>query len=183
MADIHDSSEPKDPAEAGHGSLDRRDFFKGAALGAAGLVVGAILGGLALGQEKSVRDACTNGVCPIEKQDGADAAKAKALGADICFGIGGAVAITGLVLLIVSVTGSSSDGSGAIASRGRPRARSAYVTTRETISTTSACVSGSPCATAVGARRPTTNPPASAATAPTATALARDVPFRMCARL
>jgi len=79
------------------------------AVGGAGLVVGAILGGLALGQEKSVRDSCTNGVCPIEKENGADAAKAKALGADICFGIGGAVAITGLVLLILSVTGSSSD--------------------------------------------------------------------------
>jgi len=40
VADTHDSSGPRDPAEAGHGSLDRRDFFKGAALGAAGLVVG-----------------------------------------------------------------------------------------------------------------------------------------------
>jgi tetratricopeptide (TPR) repeat protein len=72
-------------------------------VGAAGLVVGAIVGGLALAQEQEVRDACPEGRCSPDQRSNADAAESKALGADIAFAIGGAAAATGLVLLIVSL--------------------------------------------------------------------------------
>jgi tetratricopeptide (TPR) repeat protein len=74
-------------------------------VGGAGLVVGAVLGGLALSQREEVLDACSSGVCPVAQQGNADEAKTKALAADLCLGLGGAVAAAGLVLLIVSITG------------------------------------------------------------------------------
>jgi hypothetical protein len=78
-------------------------------VGGAGLVVGAVLGGLALAQEADVRDACRDGHCPIEQQAEADAAEKKALGADIALGIGGALVVAGVVLLVVSVTQDDAD--------------------------------------------------------------------------
>lgn len=68
-------------------------------VGGAILATGGILGGVALAGIGAVKDACDGNVCPKDKEADADQAKALGIGADVCFGVGGAAAITGLVLL------------------------------------------------------------------------------------
>lgn len=74
-----------------------------ASIGGAGLVVGAVLGGLALAEESDIRAACPTGTCAPDLATDADAAEGKALGADIALIAGGAIAATGVVLLVVSI--------------------------------------------------------------------------------
>lgn len=69
-------------------------FWVATSLGAAGLVAGAALGGIALKREKDFNDA------PSAKT--ADQGERMALAADICFGVAAAGAITALVVYLTS---------------------------------------------------------------------------------
>jgi hypothetical protein len=70
-------------------------------VGGAGMVVGGVLGGLALSKMNAVEETCSNGVCPPSEQENYDAARSQALGADITFGISGAALVVGVILLFV----------------------------------------------------------------------------------
>lgn len=67
-------------------------------LGAATLVVGSGMGGAALSQSSKVQDQCIDGHCPASAKSDADKARGLALGADVCFGVGAAMAIIGGLL-------------------------------------------------------------------------------------
>ncbi len=74
------------------------------AVGGAGLVAGAIVGGLALAQMSDVRDSCDGDVCPLSQQAAADEAQDKSWGANAAFIIGGVGVAAGVVLAIVAAT-------------------------------------------------------------------------------
>ncbi len=70
-------------------------------LGAAVLGGGGVLGGLALSQDGTLSDACPGGSCSPTRQGEIDAMDRMALISDIMFGVGGALAATGLILLVL----------------------------------------------------------------------------------
>lgn len=72
-----------------------------AGVGAAGLGVGGVLGGLSLGASSDAEDPSTSGQAASELADDADSF---ALGANVAFGIGGAVALAGVIWGIVDLT-------------------------------------------------------------------------------
>jgi tetratricopeptide (TPR) repeat protein len=65
--------------------------------GAAVLIAGGVLGGLALGEQNAAEEAGSL----ADQQDHFDRGETEALTADILFGTGGALAVTGVILLIV----------------------------------------------------------------------------------
>jgi hypothetical protein len=72
-------------------------------VGVAGLVVGGIFGGLAIGDKGKLTDACkTPTSCPSGTQATIDSAKSKALISTLGLAVGGAALATGVVLFIVS---------------------------------------------------------------------------------
>jgi Tetratricopeptide repeat len=83
-------------------------------VGAAVLAGGAVLGGMALGQDGSLDKACPDTTCSPNRSGEVDALNGMGLGADIMFAVGGAIAATGIVLLIVDATKKESpdDGNG-----------------------------------------------------------------------
>jgi hypothetical protein len=72
-----------------------------AGAGGAMLLTGAILGGLASAQHSDLEDKCPPD-CPTDE---IDRGESLAVGADVLFGIGGAVAVTGGVLLFLDYSG------------------------------------------------------------------------------
>jgi tetratricopeptide (TPR) repeat protein len=78
-------------------------------IGSAALVVGGILGGLTLSERSTAEDNCSGGFCTQEGLDAADREENLALGTDLAIGLGGATAVTGLIMLII---GATDDGSG-----------------------------------------------------------------------
>ena len=87
------------PAELTQGSLIPGIVVLGA--GGAGLLIGAITGGLAVAAEGDLEQACPGLVCPPEKQDDLDSANTLALTSTVSFIVGGAIAATGVVLLVL----------------------------------------------------------------------------------
>lgn len=81
-------------------------------LGVAGVVVGAILGGIAKSRAAEVQKSCRNTdsghTCPNEVRSDAEAATRLATGATIAFVAGGVVAAAGVVLVIVRPGGGKS---------------------------------------------------------------------------
>jgi len=73
-----------------------------AGAGAAVLIAGGVVGGVALSKDKALSDSCSGTSC--DGADWNDAQKMKNMGiaADVMFGVGGAALATGIVLLIVS---------------------------------------------------------------------------------
>ncbi|MCU0662456.1 MAG: tetratricopeptide repeat protein [Myxococcota bacterium] len=69
-----------------------------AGLGAATLATGVVLGGVALSKASHVEDQCKDGHCPKSSEDEAKSSRGLALSADICFGVGAAMAIIGGLL-------------------------------------------------------------------------------------
>lgn len=80
-----------------------------ASIGAAGLIVGGIFGGLAAGDKSSADDDCPDLACTQEAFDTIESARTLAHGATAAFVIGGVVAAAGLTLIIVDVGGSRGD--------------------------------------------------------------------------
>lgn len=69
-------------------------------VGGAGLVIGAVAGGIALARADSVRSQCIDGHCPPESEADADSARTLSTVSTVGLIAGGALAATGVVLLI-----------------------------------------------------------------------------------
>ncbi|MBW2454060.1 MAG: hypothetical protein JRI68_06105 [Deltaproteobacteria bacterium] len=92
------------------GSTLRLVGFVGLGLGGAGLVLGAVTGGLAMGKHGDLSDNCPDGQCPADQQDTLDSYETMGTLSTIGFIAGGVLAATGLVLVLVAPSG---DGDGA----------------------------------------------------------------------
>jgi hypothetical protein len=71
-------------------------------VGAAGVVLGAVFGGLAVGAASTVKSECPGNVCPSSHQSDLNAANTKALVSTVGLVAGGALLATGVVLFVVS---------------------------------------------------------------------------------
>jgi hypothetical protein len=71
-------------------------------VGVAGLVVGAIAGGLAMGEASTVKDQCAGPACSPDGKRAAERGRAEALASTIGFGVGLAGIAAGVVLLTTS---------------------------------------------------------------------------------
>jgi hypothetical protein len=89
--------------EAPPGSSPQRAIgFVVGAVGVAGLLVGSITGGLAIGEKGTVDDNCDGPACNQEGKDAADAVKDLGLVSTIGFVAGGAALATGVVLVLTA---------------------------------------------------------------------------------
>jgi hypothetical protein len=75
-------------------------------VGAAGLVVGGMTGGLALGKHSDISKQCPGGSCPSNAgsalRGNVDALHTLATASDAAFGVGGVLAAAGLVLVLTA---------------------------------------------------------------------------------
>jgi hypothetical protein len=71
-----------------------------------------VTGGLALSKVEDLAGSCDGTVCPSEQRDEIDSMRQLGVVTDVLLGVGGAVAATGIVLLIVSATADEPDASG-----------------------------------------------------------------------
>jgi len=76
-------------------------------VGGAGLIVGAITGGLAMGKHGELSDNCTDGKCPATEQDNLDSFNTFGTVSTVGFIAGGVLAATGVVLLLTAPSGDS----------------------------------------------------------------------------
>jgi hypothetical protein len=97
----HDEAPPASPPAPRTGSARKPVGFAALAVGGVGVVVGAVTGGLAVGKHSSLAAACTPSGCV--NQDGAISTY-HTLGtiSDVGLVAGGAIAVTGLVLVLTA---------------------------------------------------------------------------------
>jgi hypothetical protein len=74
---------------------------------AAGFILGAIAGGVAVSRVDAIKAECDEDVCPDRLQEDADTAQTLSTVSNVGFVVGGAAAIVGLVLVIVRPGGDS----------------------------------------------------------------------------
>ncbi len=83
----------------------RRDLLLPALIslgaGAAGIGVGAVLGGLTLAKTSAIRAHCVGDVCPRDQQRAADGARTMATASTVALVVGGAFAATGVTLFML----------------------------------------------------------------------------------
>jgi len=91
-------------------------------LAGAGLLVGAITGGVSLSTTSSVKDTCTDDVCPTSSEADAQRALTLAHVSTVSFAVAGAAAVVGVVTAILAFSDSSSgsDDNSAPAARVEP---------------------------------------------------------------
>jgi hypothetical protein len=91
------------PPPPPHPGLRMAPAYAALTIGAAGLIVGGIEGGIAYSEAKDVKAQCAQGgtLCPAGVRADADSANAKGWAANVAFGVGIAGAVTGAVLLLV----------------------------------------------------------------------------------
>ncbi|HZO12098.1 MAG TPA: hypothetical protein VFB62_02535 [Polyangiaceae bacterium] len=77
-------------------------------IGGAGLVLGAITGGIALGLSNEIKTGCIDDHCLVSDAEKLDTAKLLAVISTVGFAVGGAAAVTGTILVIVRPGGESS---------------------------------------------------------------------------
>jgi hypothetical protein len=92
---------PVAPAPAPRGSLQKTLGFVGIGVGGAGLVMGAVAGGIALGKHNDLAKVCPSGVC-TDQQSALDSYHLAANISTAGFVVGGVLAATGVVLLVTS---------------------------------------------------------------------------------
>lgn len=80
-------------------------------LGGAGIVVGAVLGGLVLSEESDLEARCPNRQCPPSAHDDANSFDAKRIGSTIAFIAGGVFAAAGVTILLLAPSGSDAEAS------------------------------------------------------------------------
>ena len=78
------------------------------AIGGAGLILGAITGGIALGLSNEIKEGCIDDHCLVQDADKLETARLLAIISTVGFAVGGAAAVTGTVLVIVRPGGESS---------------------------------------------------------------------------
>jgi hypothetical protein len=102
---------PGGPAAGGDSTKDTLQLvgFVAIGVGAAGLIVGAITGGLAIGKHGDLEDSCPNGQCPETQQDTLDSYNTLGTVSTITFIAGGVVAAVGIVLVVIGSTGGSTE--------------------------------------------------------------------------
>lgn len=95
----------------GTGDTLRLVGFIGIGVGAAGLILGGVMGGLAIGKHGDLTDACgDNGQCPPDQQDNLDSFNTFGTVSTVGFIAGGVIAAAGVALVIVGSMGSSEEG-------------------------------------------------------------------------
>jgi hypothetical protein len=72
------------------------------AIGGAGLVLGAITGGVSLGMTASLKGKCTNKVCPDDELGRLSTANTVANVSNVGFGVAGAGLVTGLLVMLIA---------------------------------------------------------------------------------
>ena len=95
---------PSEPGAdtGGKGSSNKTLALVAFGVGGAGLVVGAITGGIALGKSSSLNDACPDKKCPSTSQSDVDSYKTVGTISTIGFIVAGVGGVTGLVLLLTA---------------------------------------------------------------------------------
>jgi hypothetical protein len=96
------AKEPETKPAARPGAAAREAGYAALGLGAAGVVVGAIFGILALENKSALAKSCPEDACPPAAQGDLSAFRRNGLGADMGFGAGAAGLVAGGVLLVVS---------------------------------------------------------------------------------
>jgi hypothetical protein len=97
--------EPEKPGSRPNPALRPAAFAVGG-VGAAGLIVGGIFGGLALGSKGTLTTECPNNVCSTQKgKDARASAGTQALVSTVSLSVGGAALATGVVLFVLSTRG------------------------------------------------------------------------------
>jgi hypothetical protein len=71
-------------------------------VGAAGLILGGVTGGLAMGAHSTLAGECPGGVCPQDKQGDVDSYHTLGLLSTVGFAVGGAGAAAGIILLLIA---------------------------------------------------------------------------------
>jgi hypothetical protein len=71
-------------------------------IGGAGLILGGVTGGLAMGAHSTLAGECPGGTCPSNKQSDVDSYHTLGLLSTIGFAVGGVGAATGIVLLLIA---------------------------------------------------------------------------------
>jgi hypothetical protein len=105
-----DTTTPPVAAPGRPGSTERVVSFATLGLGVAGIAVGSIFGGLAMGDKASLNRECNNGyACPRSAQGDINALHSNGLIADVGFGVGIVGLAAGTILFLVSGHG---DGAG-----------------------------------------------------------------------
>ncbi|HSQ67162.1 MAG TPA: hypothetical protein VLM85_28285 [Polyangiaceae bacterium] len=93
------------PAEADTGSSGggmRVAGWVGIGVGGAGLILGAVTGGVALGKHGDLANVCTNGTCPPSAQDTLDSYHLMGTLSTVGFIVGGAGLAAGVTLLLLA---------------------------------------------------------------------------------
>lgn len=91
---------PTAPAESG--SSSHTGAFVALGVGVAGIAVGSIFGGLALGTKSSLDSACTNKSCPAASKGNIDSLSTQAWVSNAGFAVGIVGAVVGIALLATS---------------------------------------------------------------------------------
>ena len=94
---------------ADSGATLRLVGFVAIGVGAAGLIVGGITGGLAMGKHGELEDNCPGGQCPPDQQDNLDSFHTLGTVSTVGFIAGGVLAAAGIVLVVVGSLGGSSE--------------------------------------------------------------------------
>jgi hypothetical protein len=116
---------PVAAAELPDGSGISPLVWVGFGVAAAGVIVGAVTGGLALAREDELAEACPNKLCSEDQRDDFESGQTLAHVSTVSFAVAGAGAIVGIVALAIDLTRSDEVGlvlaPGAVALRGRFR--------------------------------------------------------------
>ena len=96
-------------------------------VGGAALVVGAITGGLAMGDHSDLEDNCPGGQCPPEQQDTLDSFHTMGTVSTVGFIAGGVLAATGVVLLLTAPSAAEEPAATVVEARFGPGSLSATV--------------------------------------------------------
>ncbi len=91
------------------GSVQRTFGWVAIGVGAAGLLVGAITGGLAMSKKGALDDNCPGGNCRPDYHGDIDSFEAMRMASTVTFIIGGVAAATGIILVLTAPSGSSEE--------------------------------------------------------------------------
>jgi hypothetical protein len=100
--DVTDRASPVSTVEPSHSSAWRTAGFVGIGVGGAGIVVGAVLAGLAISEKSDLDAACPDSRCPPAAWDQNDSYDSLRLGSTLGFAFGAASAAAGVLVLVTA---------------------------------------------------------------------------------
>jgi hypothetical protein len=103
-----------DPAAEEEGMSVPLLAWIGFGVGGAGLLLGAITGGIAAGKASSIKEDCVDDACPPERRDDIDSATTLAHVATAGFVVAGVGATVGVVALLVGSSSASAEATAAL---------------------------------------------------------------------